>query len=96
MTSLQSPTIGHVGRAVLGDLGRVDVGVDDQRVGGEGVEPPGHAVVEARAQRDDEVALLQRGDRGDRPVHARHPEVLRVAVREGAARRQRRDDGDAR
>ncbi len=85
----------HVGVAVLADLGRVDVGVDDQRVGCEGVEVAGHAVVEARAEADDEVALLQAGDRGHRAVHAGHAEVLRVAVGEGAARHQRGDDRDA-
>ena len=63
--------------------------------GRERVEVAGHPVVEPRAQADDQVALLQAGDRGDGAVHARHAEVLRVAVGERAARHQRGDDRDA-
>ena len=85
----------HVGDAVLADLGRVDVGVDHLGAGGERVEVAGDPVVEPRAQADDQVALLQTRDRRDGAVHARHAEVLRVAVGEGAARHQRRDDRDA-
>jgi hypothetical protein len=55
----------------------------------------GHPVVEPGTEAHDQVGLLQRGDRGDRPVHPRHAEVLRMAVGEGAARHQRRDDGCA-
>ena len=42
-------------RAVLRDLGRVDVAVDHARAGRERVELAGHAVVEARADRDQQV-----------------------------------------
>ena len=85
----------HVGDPVLADLGGVDVGVDHLGAGGERVQVAGHPVVEARAQADDQVALLQAGHRGDGAVHARHAEVLRVAVGERAARHQRGHDGDA-
>ena len=84
----------HVGLAVLADLGRVDVGVDDLGLGREGLQLAGDPVVEAGAQGDDQVALLQAGDRRDRAVHARHPEVQRVAVGQRAAGHQRGDDGD--
>ena len=70
----------HVGLAVLGDLGRVDVGVDDLGVRREGRQLAGDPVVEPRAEGDEQVALLQRGDGRDGAVHARHPEVQRVAV----------------
>src|SRR5680860_160235 len=83
-----------VGHAVLADLGGVDVGVDHLGTGGEGVEVSGDPVVEAGTQVDDQVALLQARDRGDGAVHARHAEVLGVAVGEGPARHQRRHDGD--
>ena len=46
-------------------------------------------------RRDDQVGLLQRGDRGDRAVHAGHAQVLRVAVGERAAGHQRGHDRDA-
>ena len=55
----------------------------------------GDPVVEAGAERDEQVGLLQRGDRGDGAVHAGHAEVQRVAVGERAARHQRGDDRDA-
>ena len=83
-----------VGVAVLADLGRVDVGVDHQRAGREGLEVAGDPVVEPGAEADDQVALLQPGHRGDGAVHAGHAEVLRVAVGERAAGHQRGDDRD--
>jgi hypothetical protein len=84
----------HVRHPVLGDLGRVDVGVHDQRVRREAGQLAGHPVVEPGAERDDEVRLLQRAHRGDGAVHAGHPQVLRVAVRERAAGHQRGDHRD--
>ena len=71
-----------VGRAVLGNFRRVDVRVDDLGVRGEGLQDAGDAVIEARAERDQQVGLLQGGHGGDRAVHARHADVLRVRVRE--------------
>ena len=47
------------------------------------------------AEGDDQVGLLQRGDGGDRAVHARHAHVQRVAVGEGAERHQGGGDGRA-
>ncbi len=85
----------HVRAAVLGDLGRVDVRVHDPRPGRERVQLPGYPVIEPRAQGDEQVGLLQRADRRDGPVHAGHAQVLRVAVRERAARHQRGDHGGA-
>ncbi len=85
----------HVGRPVLRDLGRVDVGVHDGGLGREARQLAGDPVVEPGAERDDQVGLLQRGDRGDGAVHAGHAEVLRVAVGEGAARHQGGHDRDA-
>ena len=52
MTSLQSPTIGTSRVAVLADLGRVDVGMDDLGVGREGIQLTGDAVVETRTEGD--------------------------------------------
>ncbi len=76
------------------DLGRVDVGVDDRRVGGERVQLAGHPVVEAGAERDDEVGLLERVHSGDRAVHPGHPEVLPVRVGERTAPHQRGEHRD--
>jgi hypothetical protein len=76
-TSRQSPDDRHVGDPVLRDLRRVDVGVHDLGVGREARQLAGDPVVEAGAERDQQVGLLQRGDRGHRAVHAGHPQVLR-------------------
>ena len=65
------------------------------RVGREGLQQPGHPVVEAGAEADDQVAALQSGHGGDGAVHAGHAEVLGVAVREGTAGHQRGHHGDA-
>lgn len=81
--------------AVLADLGRVDVRVDDLGEGREAVQLAGDAVVEAGAEGDQQVRLLQRGDAGDRAVHARHADVQRVTVGEGAERHQGGRDRDA-
>ena len=69
----------QVRRAVLPDLHGIDVHVDDPRVGGEGVEPSRHAVVEAGAQRDDQVGAGHRHVRGVASVHAGHADEVRVA-----------------
>ena len=85
----------HVGVSVLADLGGVDVGVNDLGLGSERVELSGDPVVEAGAQRDQQVAALQTRHRRHRAVHPRHAQVLAVAVREGAARHQRGDHRDS-
>src|SRR6266851_2714205 len=56
------PDDGHVGAPVLGDLGRVDVGVHDGGTGRETVQLAGDPVVEPGAQGDQQVRLLQRAD----------------------------------
>ena len=55
----------------------------------------GDAVVEARAEGDEQVGLLQRANRRDGAVHARHAQVQRVRVGEGPTRHQGGDDRDA-
>ena len=50
----------HVGPADLAELGGVDVDVDDLGVGRERVDLAGDAVVEAGAERDEQVAPLHR------------------------------------
>ena len=67
----------------------------DLGVRGERRQLAGHAVVEAGAEGDEQVGLLQGGDGGDGAVHAGHAEVQRVAVGDGAAGHQRGHDGDA-
>ena len=61
----------------------------------EAVELAGDAVVEARPQRDQQVGLLHRGDRGVVAVHARHAQAELVVVGERAARHEGGDHREA-
>ncbi len=83
----------HVGVADLADLGGVDVDVDHLGVRGEGIDPPGDAIVEARPEGHEEVGALHRRDRGVGAVHAGHAQHERVPVREGATGHEGRHDG---
>ena len=47
-------------------------------------EVAGHPVVEAEADADDEVGLLDRPIDVDLAVHARHAEVERMRLRKGS------------
>ena len=47
-----------VGSAYLGDLGRVDVDVDDRGLRGEGIWPTGDPVIETGPQADDDIGPL--------------------------------------
>ena len=95
MTYLASPTIGTSACRFLpisaGSMSACTIAAS----GRERVELAGDPVVEAGAERDQQVGLLQRVHRGDRAVHAGHAQVLRVRVGERAARHQRGDDRDA-
>ena len=58
----------------------------------ERVDLAGDAIVEAGAERDQQIALLHRRDRRRVAVHAGHAETERVVVGERAAGHQRGDD----
>ncbi len=85
----------HIGGTDLADLGGIDIGVDHLRIGCEQRGLACHAVVKARTDRDEQVALLQREHRRHRAVHAGHAEVLRVRVWKDAARHQGGDYGSS-
>src|SRR5690348_4672953 len=53
----------NVGASDLAELGRVDVDVDDLRLGSERRDLSGDPVVEARPQRYEKVGFLHRRDR---------------------------------
>ncbi len=72
----------QVDHDVLVDRGGVDVDVDLLGVGRELVQPPGHAVVEARADVQHDVAVVHRQIGFVGSVHAQHAEELRLARRE--------------
>ena len=72
----------NVSRHVLRDLGRIDVDVDELGVRSELVELAGDAIVEAGADRADQVSLIHRVVRCSRSVHAEHPEPLIAFGRE--------------
>jgi hypothetical protein len=70
----------------------VDIDVDLAAVRAERVEPAGDAVVEAAADRDDEIGLVHRHVRLIGPVHAEHAEELFGRGGEAAKAHQRRGD----
>ena len=79
---------------VLADLGRVDVDVHLARVGGVGLEVAGDAIVEAHAEGEQQVGLLDcRVDPG-LAVHAHHAEVQRVGGGDAAESEQRHGNRD--
>ena len=84
-----------VSEANLGDLGGVNVDVNDLGLGGEGVDLAGHAVVEAGTQGDEQVGLLHGSHCGNGAVHAGHAEVLGVGLGERTDSVQGGDDGGA-
>ncbi len=69
-----------IGLADFPDLGGIDINVDDGGAGAEGLDLAGGAVVEADADRDEEVAAFERLVRKAGGMHAQHPEVERVPV----------------
>ena len=78
----------------LADLGAIDLDVDLLRLGGERLRIAGDAIVEAHAERDHEVGLLNGVVHPRLAVHAHHAERERMRRREGAEPEQRRRDGD--
>ena len=66
--------------------------MDDRGPGRERRELARHAVVEPRADRDENVARVHREVRPLRPVHARPAEMQLVRLRERALAHQRRHD----
>ena len=91
---LQRPDDGDVRVAELPDLGGIDVEVDHGGAGRERGQLAGDAVVEARADRHEHVALVHRPVRPLGAVHAGPAEVEVVRLREGALGHQRRHDGE--
>ena len=73
----------------LADLARVDVDVDDLGVRAELAELAGCAVVEASADREQQVAFAEHEVRVRRTVHAEHAEVASIARVECAEAHQR-------
>ena len=92
----QQPDVAPVHALDLVDLGRVDVDVRDAlRIRREALRHSRDAVVEARAERDQEIAVVDRVVREGRAVHAEHAHRERVLRVDGADAHQRRDDRDA-
>ena len=78
-----------VGHADLVDLGRVDVDVDELRIGRERADLAGDAVGETRAAGDDEVRAVERHVGVLRAVHADEAHVERVRGGNGAEAHER-------
>ena len=84
---------GHVGGAVLADLGRIDIHVDHLGVRREGGEAAGDAVVETHAERDQQVGSSHRHVGRIAAVHAGHADEIGMAGGQRAQAHQRGDRG---
>ena len=85
---------GDVGADVLVDLGGIDLDVDLLRVGRVVGEVAGDAVVEAHAEGEQQVGLLDGVVDPGLAVHAHHAERERMVRGEAAEAEQRAGDGD--
>ena len=85
----------HVHPDVLVELGRINVNVDLGRVRRVGLEAAGHPVVEAHAERQQQVGFLDRLVDPRLAVHAHHSHVERVVRRNRPDSQQRHGDRDA-
>ena len=90
-----SPQIGSVGDLVLVDLRRIDVDVDDLAVLGELADLAGHAVVEAHAERQQQVGLVDGVVGVDGAVHAEHVQAQVMLAGKAAQAMHGQGDGDA-
>ena len=82
-----------IGVAILADLGGIDVDVNHAGMRRKGGEPAGHAIVEAHAERDEQIGVVHRHVRGVAAVHARHADEVRMRARQSAQTHQRADRG---
>ena len=80
---------GGVDLDVLVELRRVDVDVNLLGVRRVGLEVAGDTIVEAHAERDQQIGFLNGGIHPGFAVHAHHAEVQRVRRRETADAEQR-------
>ena len=69
--------------------------MDFLRAGRERIDPAGDAIVEARADRDHQIAIVHRPIRFPGAVHAEHAEPLRIGGWKSAKPHQRRGDREA-
>ena len=85
----------QVGGLVLVDLRRIDVDVDDLAVLGELAHLAGHAVVEADAEGQQQVGVVDGVVGVDGAVHAEHLQAEEMLAGEAAQAEQRQGDGNA-
>ena len=77
-TRFTSPTIGISGVRILADLGRIDVHVNHLGVRSERGQPAGDAIVEAHAERDEQIGLGHAHVGRVAAVHAGHADEIRM------------------
>ena len=83
-----------VGFLVLVDFRRIDIDVDDLAMLGELRHLAGHAVVEANAEGQQQIGLVDGQVGIDAAVHAQHVERQRFFVGKSAQAHQRHGDGN--
>ena len=81
---------------VLVDLGRIDLDVDLACVDRVGAQVPGDAIVEAHADRDEEIGLLHGAVHPRLAVHPHHPDAEGMRGGEGAEAQESTGHGELR
>ena len=82
---------GNIRRAILADLGGIDIHVDDFGVRRERGQAAGDAIVEADAERDQQVGLGHAHVGRVAAVHAGHADEVRMRAGQPAQPHQRAD-----
>ena len=85
----------HVYGHDLVDRGAVDIDVDLDRIRRKRIQPPGHPIIETRADADHDIGLVHRQIGFVGAVHAQHSQPVGMICRKTAQSHQRRGDGRA-
>ena len=78
---------------ILRDLCGINVDVDHGRAGRKRIETTGDTIVETGTEGNDQIRTLQGPHSCNRPMHARHAEVVTIRVGERSTSGQGRHDG---
>ena len=87
---------GDIHAHVLANLGGVDIDMDDASIRGEARGVSGGAVIEARADCQDQIRMLHRLVRGVVAIHPEHPGEERVGAGEASQAKECAHDGEIR
>ena len=75
----------HIRLTVLADFRRIDINVNHTCTRSESVKLAGYTIVETGTDRNKQIATLYGTGSGDRAMHAKHAEHLRIGIRHNTA-----------